>query len=201
MNLTPGSIPPRDFYRHMVSVITPRPIAWVSTISSDGRANLAPYSFFNGVGANPPAVMFSAANRRDGSEKDTLLNVRATREFVINIVPAALGLAMNNTSAEVPHGQSEFELAHLTPVPSQTVRAPGVAESPVRMECKLHSITTIGTGALAGNCVIGLIERMHVDDRVLKDGQIDPHLLDTIGRMGGSFYTHTRDLFSIERPT
>ncbi len=200
MELTPASIPPRDFYRHMVSVITPRPIAWVSTVSPDGKLNLAPFSFFNGVGANPPAVMFAAANRRDGSEKDTLINVRAMGEFVVNIVSAAVGPAMNDTSAELAYGQSEFELAKLTPVPSKLVGPPGVAESPVRLECKLHSITTIGTGPLAGNCIIGTIELMHVDDRVLKDGQIDPHLLDTIGRMGGSLYTHTRDLFSIERP-
>ena len=188
-------------YRHLIACITPRPIAWVSSVSPTGVANLAPFSFFNGVGANPPAVMISPLNRRDGSRKDTVLNVEATRQFVVNVVPASLAERMNACSAEFPYEVSEFERCGLTAVPSARVRPPRVAESPVQLECELFTIVPVGDGPLAANVVIGRVVLLHADDAVLDAaGQIDPDKLDTVGRMGGTLYTRTRDRFEMDRP-
>jgi flavin reductase (DIM6/NTAB) family NADH-FMN oxidoreductase RutF len=201
MLLDPEQIPPRDFYRHMIACITPRPIAWVSSISINGIANLAPFSFFNGIGANPPAVMFSAVNRRDGTRKDTVRNVEATREFVVNIVSASLAQPMNATSADFPYEISEFDECGLTPIPSIKVRPPRVAESLVQFECVLHKLVRIGDGPLSANLVIGRIVLLHAADSVLTGvNEIDPGSLDTIGRMGGALYSRTRDRFEMDRP-
>src|SRR3954447_16340474 len=151
MTLDSADIPPRDFYRHMVACIPPRPIAWVSTVSPEGVPNLAPFSFFNGVGANPPAVMFCPVNRRDGARKDTLVNVEATRQFVVNVVSDRLAERMNATSAEFEYGVNEFQQCGLTPVASARVRPPGVGEAAVRMECELLDVVRVGDGPLAGN--------------------------------------------------
>ncbi|REJ68172.1 MAG: flavin reductase family protein [Planctomycetota bacterium] len=200
MLIDPADISPRDMYLHMVRAITPRPIAWVSTISAEGVANLAPYSFFNGVSANPPSVVFSPVNRRDGSKKDTVLNIEATREFVVNVVPHQLAEAMNATSATFAPELSEFAECGLTPIDSQRVRAPRLAESPIQMECTLLQIVHIGEGPLAANLIIGKIELMHVADDILDgEGQIDPAKIDTIGRLGGASYTTTRERFDMPR--
>jgi flavin reductase (DIM6/NTAB) family NADH-FMN oxidoreductase RutF len=201
MTIDPATLPPRDFYRHMVACITPRPIAWVSTVSPADIPNLAPFSFFNGVGANPPAVVFCPVNRRDGSRKDTLVNVEATRQFVVNVVSDGLAERMNATSAEFEYGVSEFERCGLTPVASVRVRPPGVGEAAVRMECELLDVVRVGDGPLSGNVVIGRIVLLHADESVLDAaGQIDPAKLDTVGRMGGSLYARTRERFSMDRP-
>src|SRR6476469_1429723 len=125
-------------YQALVGVVAPRPIAWVTTVDPEGRVNLAPFSFFNAFGANPPIVVFSPTLRRDGSKKDTLKNVEATGEFVINAAVASLAEALNQTSAELPSGESEAELAGLRLIPSELVRPPRVADSPVQMECKVR---------------------------------------------------------------
>jgi len=201
MTIDPVATPARDFYKLMISCITPRPIAWVSTISPKGIPNLAPFSFFNGIGANPPSVLFCPVNHRDGSKKDTLLNVEATKEFVVNIVPFALAKPMNETSAELPYEQNEFDFAKITPAPSTKVKPPRVKESPIHMECVLHSIVNVGTGPIGANVVIGRIVWMDIAASVLDDkGQIDPRQLDTIGRMGGMGYARTTDLFDLPRP-
>jgi flavin reductase (DIM6/NTAB) family NADH-FMN oxidoreductase RutF len=201
MVIDPENSPPQVVYRHMTACITPRPIAWVSTISPAGITNLAPFSFFNGVGANPPAVMFSPVNRRDGSRKDTILNVEATGEFVVNIVSDKLAELMNGTAAELPYEISEFEKCGLTASPSLKVRPPRVKEAAVHMECIVHQIVYVGRGPLSANVVIGRIVLLHADDAVLDaDGQIDPQKLDTIGRLGGSLYSRTRDRFVMDRP-
>jgi flavin reductase (DIM6/NTAB) family NADH-FMN oxidoreductase RutF len=201
MTIDPEKIEPREFYRRMVECITPRPIAWVSTVSPGGAANLAPFSFFNGVGANPPAVMFSPVNRRDGSRKDTVINVEATREFVVNVVPYRLAERMNATSAEWAYEVSEFERCGLTAVASVKVRPPRVAEAPVQMECALHQIVRVGEGPLAANVIIGRIVLMHVSEDVMNAaGEIEADRLDTVGRMGGSLYSRTRERFAMERP-
>ena len=202
MIIDPAASSARDIYRVMISCITPRPIAWVSSVSPRGIPNLAPYSFFNGVGANPPTIVFCPVNRRDGSKKDTLVNIEATPEFVVNIVPFALAQPMNDTSAELPYEVNEFERAGLVAVPAEKVKAPRVAAAPVHLECVLHQVIQVGTGALGANLVIGRIVLINISDAVLgADGQIDPHKLDTIGRMGGSMYTRTTDTFSLPRPT
>lgn len=201
MLIEPEKSTPRDVYRVLIACITPRPIAWVSTISPKGTPNLAPFSFFNGVGANPPTVLFCPVNHRDGSKKDSLVNVAATKEFVVNVVPFALARPMNDTSAELPYEVNEFETAGLTAVPSLKVKPPRVKDSPLHIECVLHQIVTVGEGALGANIVIGRIVCIEVADHVLgADGQIDPRKLDTIGRMGGQMYARTTDLFELPRP-
>ena len=201
MLLDVDKMPARDLYRHLIGCITPRPIAWVSTISPRGIPNLAPFSFFNGIGANPPSVLFCPVNRRDGSKKDTLVNIEAVPEFVVNIVPFALASPMNETSADLPYEVNEFEKAHVAAVPALKVKPPRVKDSPVHLECVLHQIVTVGHGALGANVVIGRIVCMEIADAVLGgDGQIDPRKLDTIGRMGGMLYARTTDLFELPRP-
>ena len=193
--------PAREIYKVMIACITPRPIAWVSTISPSGVPNLAPFSFFNGIGANPPTVLFCPVNRRDGSKKDTLVNIEATKEFVVNVVPFSLAKPMNDTSADLPYEVNEFEKAGIDPAPSLKVKPPRVKDSPVYFECVLHQVVTVGEGALGANVVIGRIVCIEIADAVLAaDGQIDPRKLDTVGRMGGSLYSRTTDLFELQRP-
>jgi flavin reductase (DIM6/NTAB) family NADH-FMN oxidoreductase RutF len=201
MIIDPETTPVQEVYRTLTACVTPRPIAWVSTVSPSGVPNLAPFSFFNALGANPPAVMFSPVNRRDGSRKDTVRNVESTGEFVLNIVSAALAHSMNATSAELPYETSEFAPAGLTPTPSARVRPPRVAEAQVHLECVLHQVIPVGNGPLSANVVIGRVVLIHAHDGVLDaSGQIDPEKLDTIGRMGAALYTHTRDRFEMQRP-
>lgn len=192
---------PRDAYALLISVILPRPIAWVSTVSADGRGNLAPFSFFQGVTANPPTLLFVAANTREGAKKDTLRNIEATGEFTVNLVPYSLAEAMNATSASLPHGESEFERFGIRAAPAARVRPPRVADSPVSLECVLDRIVTVGEGPLAGNVIFGRILHAHVDDAVLgADGRPDPAKLDLIGRLGGEGYVRTRERFDLRRP-
>ncbi|MFM7749748.1 MAG: flavin reductase family protein [Opitutaceae bacterium] len=201
MEIDLGPLKPRDAYALLISVILPRPIAWVSTLSADGRGNLAPFSFFQGVTANPPTLLFVVANTRDGSKKDTLRNVEATREFTVNLVPFALADAMNATSASLPHGESEFERFGVRAASSLRVKPPRVADSPVALECVLDRIVTVGEGPLAGNVVFGRILQAHVVDAVLgADGRPDPAKLDLIGRLGGEGYVRTRERFDLRRP-
>src|SRR5947207_973915 len=141
-------------YQALVGVVTPRPIAWVTTVDGQGRVNLAPFSFFNAFGANPPVVVFSPTLRRDGSMKDTLLNLEVVPEFVLNAAVEDLAEKMNATSKELPQGQSEAEYAGLTMQPSVKVRPPRVTESPVHLECRVRQIIPIGDGPIAANLVI-----------------------------------------------
>lgn len=201
MTIDPTTAPISEMYRHLTACITPRPIAWVSTLSPNGISNLAPFSFFNGVGANPPTVVFSPLNRRDGSKKDTLLNLEKNPEFVINIVSASLVERMNATSAELPYETDEFEFAELAVSPSEKVGPPRVRDAGAHLECVVHQIIPVGDGPLSANLVIGRIVLLHANDNLLDpSGQIDPDKLDTVGRMGAIAYTHTRDRFNLDRP-
>ncbi len=192
---------PRESYPWMIGAITPRPIAWVSTMAADGRTNLAPFSFFQGVCASPPTLLFTGANDRTGKKKDTIVNVEQAPEFVVNIVSYALRAPMNLTSEPLPHGESEFEKFNIATLPSLKVKPPRVAASPVAFECRVDRIVRVGDGPLAGNIVIGRIVCAHVDESVLgNDGRLDPAKLDTIGRMGGDLYSRTTERFSIPRP-
>lgn len=185
----------------MTRLILPRPIAWVSTISPEGRTNLAPFSFFQGVTANPPTLMFVPVNDRAGAKKDTLRNIEAVPEFVVNLVTRSQAEAMNRTAATLPHGESEFEAFGIAAAGSARVRPPRVAAAPAAFECVLHQIVPIGEGPLAANVVFGRILTVHVSDGVLgADGLPDAAKLDLVGRMGGSDYATTRDGFSLERP-
>src|SRR5215213_11395551 len=150
-------------YQALVGIVTPRPIAWVTSMDDAGRINLAPFSFFNAFGANPPVVVFSPTNRRDGSKKDTLLNVEATGEFVVHAAVASLAETVNATSRELPHGESEVEYVGLRTTPSAKVKPPRLVEAPVAMECKVRQIIPVGAGAIAANLVIGEVLVMHID--------------------------------------
>lgn len=201
MHLDFTTLSPRDAYNWMADTITPRPIAWVSTISPDGRTNLAPFSFFNGITGNPPTLMFSAVNNRAGEKKDTVRNIEATGQFVVNLVSHVLTEKMNACAALLPYGESEFEKFGIAAVASTQVRPPRVAEAPVAFECRLHSIVPMGEGAGAASVVFGRIVAAYVSDAVLgPGGTIDPTLLDTVGRLGGENYVTTRDPFTLKRP-
>jgi flavin reductase (DIM6/NTAB) family NADH-FMN oxidoreductase RutF len=190
-----------DVYQLLVGIVTPRPIAWVTSLDAQGRVNLAPFSFFNAFGANPPVVVFSPTLRRDGSRKDTLLNVEATGEFVLNAAVESVAEKMNLSSSELPRGQSEIELAGLSTLPSLKVKPPRISESPVHMECKVLQILPIGTGPIAANLVIGEVLVIHVSESVLDpSGKIDPRQLKTIARLGGDYYCRSTDPFEMPRP-
>jgi flavin reductase (DIM6/NTAB) family NADH-FMN oxidoreductase RutF len=188
-------------YRALVGIVTPRPIAWVTTVDGGGRINLAPFSFFNAFGANPPVVVFSPTLRRDGSKKDTLLNLYEVPEFVLSAAVEGLAERMNATAKELPRGQSEAEFAGLTVVPATKVRPPRVAESPIHMECRVCQIMSIGDGPIAANLVIGQVLLIHIADSVLDaNGAVDPRKLRTIARLGGDYYCRSTDLFEMRRP-
>jgi len=201
MRLDFTTLSPRDVYAWMVGTILPRPIAWVSTISADGRTNLAPFSFFQGVCSNPPTLMFVPVNTRDGSKKDTTRNIEAVPEFVVNLVSFALAEQMNATAALLPYGESEFEKFGVAVSPSERVRPPRVATAPVAFECTLDRVVNIGEGALAAHVTFGRILVAHVSDAVLgADGKPDPAKLDLVGRLGGELYARTTERFAIKRP-
>ena len=202
MTIPPDQAEVRDVYRALIDLVTPRPIAWVTSAGRDGHVNLAPYSFFNVFGARPPVVVFSPGFRRDGSKKDTLRNVEELGEFVVNAAVESVAEAVNLTAADLPYGQSEVGHAGLTLTPSERVAVPRVAESPAHLECKLLQVIPLGEGPLGSSLVIGEVVLIHVDDRVLdENGRIDPRKLRTIGRMGGDDYCRTSDLFALHRPT
>lgn len=192
---------PLDVYRLLISVVTPRPIAWVTSVDPEGRVNLAPFSFFNLFGADPPVLVFAPNRKRDRSKKDTLHNVETTGQFVVNAAVAELAAEVNLSSAELPPGESEVELTGLSVLPSIKVKPPRLAESPVSLECLLRQVIPIGENPLSANLVIGEVVLIHVADRILDDrGRVDPRKLRTIGRLGGDFYCHTSDLFQMKRP-
>jgi flavin reductase (DIM6/NTAB) family NADH-FMN oxidoreductase RutF len=191
-----------DVYRALVEIVTPRPIAWVTSCDREGRVNLAPFSFFNAFGSNPPVVVFSPTNRRDATRKDTLLNVEATGEFVVNAAVAELAEQVNLSSKELPPDESEVELTGLHTVASVKVRPPRIAESPAHLECRVRQIVPVGTGPIAANLVIGEVVMIHVRDDVLgANGRPDPRKLRTVARLGGDFWCHTSDLFELKRPS
>lgn len=201
MRLEPSPENALAAYHLLVGLVTPRPIAWVTTLSPAGVVNLAPFSFFNVFGSNPPVVVFSPTNKRDGSKKDTLHNVEATGEFVVNVSVADLAEKVNLTSRELPPDQSEVDLAGLHTTPSVKVRPPRVAESPAALECKVRQIVPVGSGAIAANLVIGEVVVIHVADEVLDaTGRPDPRKLRTVARLGGDYWCHTSDLFEQKRP-
>jgi len=202
LELNPEELSHSELYAHMIRLITPRPIAWVSTVSNDGKPNLAPFSYFNAVGSNPPTLMFCPANRPDGTPKDTLANIQANGEFVVNVVSFDLAEQMNQSAAAYDTEVSEFEACGLTAAASSLVKPPRVAEARAHFECRLHSVINLGTGPAGANLVLGRIVAIRIDDEVLDDrGRADPAKLDTIGRLGGISYSRTTDRFDIDRPT
>jgi flavin reductase (DIM6/NTAB) family NADH-FMN oxidoreductase RutF len=197
MEAPANTLTPRQLYKFMTGAVVPRPIAWVSTRSAAGSANLAPFSYFNAVGNDPPTLMFSSG-RRDGRAKDTIANVLETEAFVINIVPYALAEAMNLSAIDAPPEVDEFEIVGVTASAAAAVAAPRVAESPVHFECVLSGTHEIGANIV----VFGRIVHLHLDDRVILPGErIDMAALDAVGRLAGSGYARLTDRFELTRPS
>ena len=202
MTIDPAGADVLDVYRTLIGLVTPRPIAWVTSMDRLGRVNLAPFSFFNVFGSNPPVVIFSPTLKRDGSKKDTLLNIEDTGEFVVNCAVESVIEALNLTSVELARGESEADLAGLVLHPSERVKPPRVAASPAHLECRLIQVLPIGNGPASANLVIGEVVFLHVSDDVIgSDGRIDPRKLKTVGRLNGDFYAKTSDLFELPRPS
>jgi flavin reductase (DIM6/NTAB) family NADH-FMN oxidoreductase RutF len=197
--IDPATTAPMNTYKLLVGAVVPRPIAFVSTISPEGVANLAPFSFFTVASANPPVLVFTTSFREP--RKDTLVNVRAMKEFVVNIVSEEFAAKMNVTSGEYPYGVDEFAMSGLTAVASDLVRPPRVKESHVNMECRLLQTIEVSNQHLGGTLILGEVVRFHVDDEILEDGRIDPEKLGAVGRMAGNTYCRTGDRFELVRPT
>ena len=190
--IDPAELPPREVYHLLTAVVVPRPIAWVSTLDPHGIRNLAPHSYFNALSNDPPIVHFTSSGTRGA--KDTLRNVRATGEFVVSIVSRDLAEQMNLTAADFPPEEDEFTWAGLAAADSDLVAPPRVARARAALECRVRTTLSMGNG----NMVFGDVVRIHVDERVWRDGRVDPELLEPVGRLGGSGYT-TVDATTITR--
>jgi flavin reductase (DIM6/NTAB) family NADH-FMN oxidoreductase RutF len=179
------------FYRLLTALVVPRPIGWISTVSRSGVRNLAPYSYFNLMGSDPPYVAFGSSG-----VKDSLSNLREVPEFVANIVTMHLLEPMNFTSTDFPGDEDEFGWADLTPMPAAKVRPPRVGEAKAHLECEVAQIVTDRNT----NIVLGRIVHAHVDPSVWRNGRVDPQLLDPVCRLSGSGYAALGTLFNVQRP-
>ena len=203
-SFNPYDIPIRERHQFITGAVGPRPICWASTVNEHGESNLAPYSFFNAFGSNPPILVFSSNRRgRDNTTKDTLHNIQKTMEVVINVVPHRLVNQMNISSTDYPSTVNEFEKAGVTAIDSVTVKPKRVKESPVQFECKVKEIVSLGDVGGAGNLFICEVSQMHIDEEILgEDGMIDPQKIDLVGRMGKEFYVRAKGdaIFEINNP-
>ncbi len=196
MRIDPAEKESVDLYRLMISVVVPRPIAWVSTKSAAGVLNAAPFSYFQALSSKPPMVMIAIGKKRGGAAKDTRQNIAETGEFVINIVSVPEGGRMVRTSNDYDADVSEFEEVGLTAVSSEVVTPPRIGESRVSMECKLDRIIEVGGSSVC----IGEVVLFHVKDEILApDGTVDPRKLEPLGRLGGNCYAPLRDVLEIQR--
>jgi flavin reductase (DIM6/NTAB) family NADH-FMN oxidoreductase RutF len=200
MEINPEEFSSLEIYKILTSSVLPRPIAWVSTIDKAGCINLAPFSFFTVASINPPVLCFSPLLNNYRCEKDTLSNIRQTGEFVVNIVSHKLVGQMNQSSAPYPVGVNEFEKVGVTEELSTGVKAPGVQESLVRLECTLRQVITFGSEPLAGNLILGNICHIHLHPDIYEDGKVDFEAIDAVGRLAGNHYSTIRDRFEISRP-
>lgn len=200
MKIDPKDMEHRDVYRLFMSAIVPRPIALVSTIGEDGVFNLAPFSAFGTMGLRPCHVYIGIGRNRDGQKKDTLVNIEASKDFVVNIVDESLAEAMNQSSAEYPIDVDEFKEVGLTPVKADIVKSPMVAESPVNMECQLVEILELGELPRGTSIVIGEVLRVHIKEGLYVNGEIQMPALKALGRLGGDLYCRTTDIIEMKRP-
>ena len=205
LTVDPQNTPIPQLHQYLVGAVAPRPIAFVSTMSEEGLSNLAPYSFFNVFSSNPPTLIFSSNRRvRGNTTKDTLSNVLATKEVVVNIVNYSIVHQMALASIDYASDINEFEKSGLTPIASDLVSPFRVKESPVQMECKVKDIIHLGDQGGAGNLVICEILRIHISENILdENGAIDPYKADLMGRMGRAFYARASgaNVFPIVQPT
>jgi flavin reductase (DIM6/NTAB) family NADH-FMN oxidoreductase RutF len=200
MKIDPANIDRKSVHDILVGAVLPRPIAFISTLGQDGVYNLAPYSFFIPVSMRPVLLGIGIGRKRDGSKKDTLVNIEWGKDFVVNLVTEALAEAMNQTAGEYPKDVDEFQVAGLTPIKADRVKSPRVAESPVHMECRLHQILGFGDSPRLNEFVLGEVLQIHVKDEYWVNGEIQSTKLKAIGRMGGDFYSRTTDVFEMKRP-
>ena len=202
--IIPGSVATAEFHSYMLAAIAPRPIAFVSTLDAEGNPNLAPYSFFNAFGSNPPILIFSPARRvRDNTIKHTLENVQQLKEAVVNVVSYDMVQQMSLASTEYPRNINEFNKAGFTPIPSTIVKPFRVKESPVQFECVVKDIIYTGNEGGAGNLIVGEIVAIHIHDEILNEkGKIDQHKIDLVGRLGDNWYVRASGdaLFEVEKP-
>jgi len=192
LELTPADWAARQVYFVMTGLVIPRPIAWVSTLSEDGTRNVAPHSYFNVVSNDPPHVVFSSTG-----VKDTLRNVRASGEFVVNLVTQHVLEPMNATAADLPPGEDEFTWFGIEEAPSAVVAPPRVAAAKAHLECRLVQELSLGNG----NLVVGEVVHIHVAADVWADGRVDPELLDPVCRLAGTRYATLGEVFKLPRPT
>jgi flavin reductase (DIM6/NTAB) family NADH-FMN oxidoreductase RutF len=204
LTLDPKEIPVGKMHSFLLGAITPRPIAFASTVDKNGNVNLSPFSFFNCFGANPPVVVFSPSRRgRDNTTKHTYENLLEVPEVVINVVCYAMVQQASLASSEYSKGVNEFVKAGFTEIKSQRVKPPRVGESPIAMECKVLQIIPTGDKGGAGNLVICEILMMHVNENILDaDGKIDPFKVDAVARLGGDYYTRVQgsSIFKVPKP-
>ena len=195
------SVPQDNVYPLLVGMIAPRPIAWVTSKSPSGIVNLAPFSFFNLFGVNPPVVVFSPTLRPDGSKKDTHLNIEATGEFVIHASTEPHVGLINGSSKALAHDESEVEWLKIDTVASNKISVPRIADAPWAIECRLQQVVPLGGMPLSGNLIIGEIVYIHIKDEYLdSSGQLDPRKLKSVARLGGEYWCRSQDLFTEKRP-
>lgn len=200
--IDPADLAPGERHRVLLHCVAPRPIALTSTVSADGRPNLAPFSYFMAGGANPPSIAISPLTTRAGGPKDTLRNIRETGEFTISVVTYEMRERMNIASTELPHGVSEWDHSGFTPAPVRRVRPMRVAESPLAIECRLFQVVRHGDGPLSANYIIGEVVQFHVAESLFDGETIDPRRVEYITRMGGDWYSRaTPDvMFELAKP-
>jgi flavin reductase (DIM6/NTAB) family NADH-FMN oxidoreductase RutF len=198
MTIDPKSGTTKDIYHLMTSCVVPRPIALVTSVSPAGIINAAPFSYFNAVSSSPPMIMISVG-RRTGEPKDTAVNIRHSKEFVVNIVNERVAAQMNMTSGNFPSDVSEVEIAGLTLVQSESIKTPRIAESPIHLECLLSQVLVIGSNS--ADLILGEVVRFHIDDALMENGRINQIALKAVGRLSGSEYCKTTEIFSMRRPT
>lgn len=196
--ILPQGLETRDCHDLLTSIIVPRPIAFVSTVNKKGVPNAASFSFFMGVTPTPPIIAISIMRRGD-SKKDTIRNIETVRDFSVNVVDNNLAQAMNMASGSYPPDMSEFDVTGLTPLASEIITSPRIAESPVQMECKLHSIIDLGTAP--ASIILGEVVCFHVRENLLSpQGLVDPYKLSAIGHVCENMYVRITDLFGMNRP-
>ncbi len=203
MTIYPERASPGEVHRILIGAVVPRPIAFVSTVSSEGIFNVAPFSFFNAVCSDPPVLCVAISrpsSRGPSGKKDTLANIEATGEFVVNIVSEKFAAQMNQTAGDYPAGVDEFSLTGLTPVKSELVKPPRVGQSPINFECKLTQNILVSDRPNGSNLILGEAVCIHVDEELLEGNRVDPDRLRAIGRMGGISYVRTGDRFELIRP-
>ena len=200
MKIDPAALDSREIHELMVGCVAPRPIAFVSTIGEDGVYNVAPFSFFTLLSMHPTVVGFAIGRKRGGSKKDTLVNIEFSRDYVINVVSEAIASPMNQASGDYPSHVDEFRETGLTPVASDLVKPPRVAESPIQIECRLMQIMEFGAFPRIHNFIVGEVLVVHVQDDLIVDGVIKSDRLKAVGRLGEDLYCRTGDLFEMKRP-